>query len=71
MLLYRFEKGSYAKYGIRDYPTLEERIKGKFSFSAVVNWLENLLGALDCYCWVFGSKLITASVLLVGKSMKP
>lgn len=61
----KFEKGSYTSQGVRYHPTLEDRVKGKFSLNLAINWLENFLGALDCYCWVLGTKMLTCQELFV------
>jgi len=34
---------------------------------SVMNWLERVLTALDCYSWTFGQNLLSPSQLLIGQ----
>jgi len=34
---------------------------------SIMNWLERVLSALDCYSWTFGQNLLNPSQLLIGQ----
>ncbi|XP_066926586.1 DNA-dependent protein kinase catalytic subunit-like [Clytia hemisphaerica] len=60
-----FEKGGISKAGIINFPTLTEVMtKNQLSMESLSQWLENLLAALDNYCWVLGAKYLTCAQLL-------
>ncbi|XP_065679642.1 DNA-dependent protein kinase catalytic subunit isoform X1 [Hydra vulgaris] len=63
-----FEGGGISRKGIHHYPTLPEKLKAEFSFSRVINWLENLLGALDCYSWIISARYLPAQKIFKGNS---
>ncbi|XP_071815133.1 DNA-dependent protein kinase catalytic subunit-like [Apostichopus japonicus] len=66
----RFEGGGGrdgTKNGIQVSPRIDLKDQ-PFSLSAICNWFDLLLGALDCYTWIFGQRLLTPSELFHAPS---
>lgn len=64
-LFHRFEGGGGKESGIlaSHYLDLKDQ---PFSLNQTCNWFDLLLGALDCYTWIFGQKLLTPCELFQG-----
>ncbi|XP_033121520.1 DNA-dependent protein kinase catalytic subunit-like [Anneissia japonica] len=66
----RFEGGGgtgSAAVGIRKYLTLPS-MSSAFSLKISTRWFDNILAALDCYCWSFGERLVTPSDVFTSRS---
>ncbi|KAI6646753.1 DNA-dependent protein kinase catalytic subunit [Oopsacas minuta] len=61
----RFERGGSDSRGILKNSVLKGT---QFSLRAVEIWLESLIAALDCYCWIFKKKLFTPTQLFTAKT---
>ena len=65
----RFEGGGLAvtgKKGLSGCPTLDA-MASTFAWHDVLAWLDMLLAALDCYCWVFGEGLLPPDKVFAGE----
>ena len=61
----RFERGGSDLRGILKNPVLKGT---QFSLRAVETWLESLIAAIDCYCWVFKRELFSPTQLFTAKT---
>ena len=60
----RFEKGTTGYGGIQKHPLLS--FDGGFTMSEVLNWLDALEAALDCYNWVLEEQFVSPSEIFSG-----
>ena len=71
----RFESGAFQGSDIfTSRPTLSAVTSsstgngsGSVCLRSIMNWLERVLTALDCYSWTFGRNLLSPSQLLIGQ----
>jgi DNA-dependent protein kinase catalytic subunit len=64
------EKREILKDCLCNFPTLKDLGTTRFQISSIQTWLTMLVAPLDCYCWVFGERLLTPlNLFSSGKSV--